>query len=351
VESIARSLLPWYRRSRRKLPWRKTPPDAYRVWVSELMLQQTRVEAVIPYFERFVERFPDVRSLAAAPLDDVLACWSGLGYYRRARSLHRAAGIVVEDLGGKFPEDVEGWLALPGVGRYTAGAVVSIAFGKRAPIVDGNVLRVLSRVFGVRGDPRASATRAELWRIAEEILPRRSVADFNQALMELGALLCSPRAPRCLVCPLRSGCVAHREGMEERIPEPPRRAAPVPVLMAAAVVERGRKVLLYRRDDAGRMRGLWELPMGTCRGGEAPRDAVAREARERYGVELEPGEELGRVKHSILNERITVHVFSSKLERFLASRLRPRRWVDREEISRLPLSSMIRKILDAGSGR
>jgi A/G-specific adenine glycosylase len=312
------------------------------------MLQQTRVEAVIPYFHRFLDRFPDVDTLAAAPLEDVLACWSGLGYYRRARALHGAARILVAEHGGRFPEDVEGWLALPGVGRYTAGAIVSIAFDKPAPILDGNVSRVLSRRFGVRGDPRSGAAKKTLWRLAGEVLPKRAVSDFNQALMELGALVCTPKAPRCPVCPLRADCVAHLKGSEERLPELSRRAASVRVVMGAALIERNEKLLLYRRTGASRMRDLWELPMGECRGAEEPRAAVAREAIEKYGIEVVPKGELARVKHSILNQRITLHVFAAELtEEPGPDPPKECQWVSREDVSRLPVSSMVLKILAA----
>jgi A/G-specific adenine glycosylase len=313
------------------------------------MLQQTRVEAVIPHYRRFLERFPDVRSLAAARIEDVLALWSGLGYYRRARALHRAAHLLVTERKGRFPEDVQGWMALPGVGRYTAGAIVSIAFDVRAPILDGNVARVLSRRFGVRGNPGLGEARKTLWRLASEVLPEKGVGDFNQALMELGAIVCTPRAPRCLVCPLGTVCVAHRDGLEEALPELPRRPDPVKVVMGAALIERDRKLLFYRRTDDSRMRDFWELPLGECLSGEEPRQAIVREASEKYGIAVVPGNELARVKHSILNQRITLHVFSSELAGEGPLDRRERRWVSREEISRLPVSSMVHKILAAAS--
>ena len=199
------------------------------------MLQQTQVKTVLPYFDRFMDRFPDVRALAAASEQEVLGAWSGLGYYRRAKALHRAARTIVQERCGVLPETLEGWLALPGVGRYTAGAILSIAYGKRYPIVDGNVARVLSRLFVVRGDPRSGPSRKALWQKAEEVLPRRSVSDFNQGLMELGALVCTPREPKCLVCPLQVDCEAHRRGLQERLPELPPRKASTSVVLAAAV--------------------------------------------------------------------------------------------------------------------
>jgi A/G-specific adenine glycosylase len=310
------------------------------------MLQQTRVETVVPYYLRFIERFPDLRALAGASVDEVLASWSGLGYYRRARALHRAARILSEEHQGLFPDGVEGWLALPGVGRYTAGAIVSIALGKPAPILDGNVARVLARLFGVRGDPRSGAANRRLWKLAEEILPNREVSDFNQALMELGALVCLPRNPRCLVCPLQEHCAARRDGLEDELPELAARPRPVAVAMGAGLVQRRRKLLLYRRADAGLMQDLWEFPMAECRSNEEPREALAREARERYGIRLQPGEHLARVRHSIMNRRITLDAFATRIEGALPSEHgREHRWVGREEVSKLATSSLIRKIL------
>ena len=360
VTGPAAKLLPWYRRTRRRLPWRSVSgaPDPYRVWVSELMLQQTRVETVGPYFVRFIERFPDLERLAGASEAEVLALWSGLGYYSRGRALHRGARILVQERNGRFPDDVEGWMALPGVGRYTAGAIVSIAFGKPAPILDGNVARVLTRLYGLRGDPRAGTLNGDLWRLAERILPSRSISDFNQALMELGALICTPRSPRCLLCPLREDCVANREGLQLILPELQARRKAIRVVMAAAVVEKSKKILFYRRTRTALLKDLWELPLGECGEGETPREAVAREARGTYGLALEVGEEVARVKHSIMNRRITLYAFEAELATgrtaFTPALEGEYRWVRRDGVSALAMSSMVRKVLekiDTGSRR
>lgn len=350
VDSLAEKVLSWYRRSRRSLPWREDPAP-YKTWVSELMLQQTRVETVIPYFQRFVERFPEVRSLAAASEEEVLSLWSGLGYYRRAKALHRAARIIVEERDGRLPDDLPGWLSLPGVGRYTAGAIVSIGLGKRAPILDGNVQRVLARLHGLRGDPRKGETHRRLWQLAEDILPDASISEFNQGLMELGALLCLPRKPSCLLCPLREDCVALREGVVEELPELSPQPEARSVLMGAAVVQKGRKILLYRRTRTELMKDLWELPLVECGEGDEPREALVREAKETYGIHIEPGEEVARVRHSIMNRRITLRAFSSTLVgRASEATEKERRWVAREEIESLPLSSMVKKVLDRVDG-
>jgi A/G-specific adenine glycosylase len=311
------------------------------------MLQQTQVKTVLPYFQRFMERFPDVHALAEAGEDEVLASWSGLGYYRRARALHRAARWVVRDNQGRFPDTLEGWLALPGVGRYTAGAIMSIAYGERHAILDGNVARVLSRVFLMRGDPRQSAVRKKLWQKSEEILPHRSVSEFNQALMELGALVCTRRAPRCLVCPVEKDCLARRKGLEEELPEVSQRAAASKVTLTAAVVRQKGRVLMYRREAEELMRGLWELPGGACREEEDPRAAVAREVRERYGLEVEPAREITRVKHAIMNRQITLFAYEGRLRGRLGPRTASRTWIDPDSMSRWPMSSMTLKVLRA----
>jgi A/G-specific adenine glycosylase len=311
------------------------------------MLQQTQVATVLPYFDRFLKRFPDVESLAAAELRDVLAAWSGLGYYRRARALHRAARRIVEENRGRFPATLEEWLDLPGVGRYTAGAVLSIAFNQRHPILDGNVARVLSRVFLVRGDPRQNPARKELWGLAESLLPRRSVSDFNQALMELGALVCTPRKPRCLVCPWLTPCGARGEGLQEVLPEIKARQALVPVTLTVGVVRRVGAILLFRRSEEELMRDLWELPGGVCGEGEAPPEALVREARARYGLEIEPGPKLTEVRHHIMNRKIRLFAFQASLERAPPSKGPEWAWVEPTEAGRYPLSSMTLKVLRA----
>ncbi len=336
-------LLRWYGRHQRKLPWRDHP-DPYRVWLSELMLQQTQVQTVIPYFERFIEHLPDVDAVANATEQEVLTLWSGLGYYRRARSFHAAAKTIAFELGGRFPEDVAGWLRLPGVGRYTAGAIVSIAFGVRAPILDGNVARVLSRVCEVHGNPRKGESKRRLWELATEILPDRSISEFNQALMELGALVCVPRNPRCVICPLRDTCAAKRLGLEQTLPELPPPKKSVHVTLAAAVIEEKGKLLVYRREGVELMKNMWEFPEAECRDGEDPRAALAREAREKYGLDLTPGRELAKVKHSIMNRRIDLRAYAAKLES-RPPRIGKRKWVSPEELLNLPTSSMIHKVL------
>jgi len=214
---LQKQLLSWYHRNKRDLPWRKTR-DPYRILVSEIMLQQTQVATVIPYYLRFIRTFPTVSSLARAPLQNILKLWEGLGYYSRARNLHRAAQAIHKQWNDQVPSTVAGLSSLPGIGRYTAGAVASIAFGVNAPVLDGNVRRVLCRIFAIRKDPRDAVVQDRLWRLAEELLPARNVGDFNQGLMELGATVCLPRTPSCSVCPVREYCRAHRLGIQNRLP-------------------------------------------------------------------------------------------------------------------------------------
>jgi len=258
---IAAPLLAWHARAgRHDLPWQsdRTP---YRVWVSEIMLQQTQVATVIPYYERFMQRFPDVRTLAAAPVDEVLHLWSGLGYYARARNLHRAAGQICAEHGGELPRTFAGLACLPGVGRSTAGAILALSLGERFPILDGNVRRVLSRYFGVAGGKATGAGAKRLWELSERCTPARRVADYTQAIMDLGATLCVRSRPRCEACPLSVGCCARRNGREYQ--RPASRSAPVrrtrSVFMVVALNEDG-SVLLERRPESGVWGGLWCLP-------------------------------------------------------------------------------------------
>ena len=264
---VARRLLAHYRATRRDLPWRRTR-DPYAVWVSEIMLQQTRVATVIPYYERWLERFPTVAALADAPLDDVLERWSGLGYYSRARNLHRGAHEVMARWGGALPRTARELREVPGIGRYTAGAIASIAHGEPTPLVDGNVARVLARHYGIDEDVKSTVGQKRLWALAESLVPAEDPGDFNQALMELGAMVCTPRSPDCDACPLAATCVARAAGRTAELPVlPPRkRASELPRLDRAAawVVEEGRVLLVRRRPD-GLYGGLWELPQAERR--------------------------------------------------------------------------------------
>lgn len=302
---IAQALLAWFDAHRRALPWRGSP-DAYGVWLSEIMLQQTRVDTVVPYYLRFLERYPSVGALAEAPIDEVLGAWSGLGYYRRARSLHAAAQAVIERHGGRFPSELSALRALPGIGAYTAGAIASIAFGVRTPLVDGNVARVLSRLYTLDAPLGTSASDRALWAAAEGLVPEERPGDFNQALMELGATVCTPDRPLCERCPLAQRCRARLEGRALELPVPRARKAPTRVRLVAAVVRSRAGLLLARRPVGGLFGGLWEPPMV---------EGSLREARARLadaGVVL--GARRGALEHVLTHRRLAIVVHSGRVD-------------------------------------
>ena len=297
-------LLAWFDVHKRDLPWRKTA-DPYAIWLSEVMLQQTQVVTVIPYWRRFLERFPTVAALAAAPLPDVLSAWRGLGYYSRARNLHRAAQAMMGAHGGRLPNDAASLRALPGFGPYTAGAVASIAFGLPAPAVDGNVARVFSRLFVVEGAPGDRERERRLWALAQTWVAGERPGDWNQALMELGATLCKPEAPACLLCPVRRHCGAFGQGRVDELPPPRVRARPQRLKLAVAVWERGGRFLLGRRHETGLFGGLWELPTTAL-----PRDeGMLGERFASAGLTLELGPSLGVVKRVLTHRRLELHLF------------------------------------------
>ena len=308
AQDFRENLLHWYEKNRRDLPWRKTA-DPYSVWISETMLQQTQVATVIPFYERWLQRFPTITALADAPIDAVLGAWQGLGYYSRARNLHRAAGQIVAAHNGVFPANYADVLALPGVGRYTAGAVCSIALGQDTPIVDANVVRVLCRVFGLHGDPKSSDTQARLWQLATDLIPSGEAATFNQAVMELGALVCGT-PPKCERCPVQTVCYACASGAPSALPQfAPRPAFTTQTDVSAVITDRdGRIVLQQRPHDAGLWAGLWELPRVTARAFESPGDAAVRAATEAgFAASTVPdATPLAKVRHGVTTRRITL---------------------------------------------
>lgn len=337
-------LLEWYRRNKRDLPWRKTQ-DPYAIWVSEVMLQQTTVKTATPYYEAFLQRFPTVASLAAAREEDVLAAWSGLGYYHRARNLRRGAEHVVSHHAGRFPRTLEAALAVPGVGLYTASAILSIAYGTALPVVDGNVRRVLARLFALRGPEWRSD--GPYYNKAEELLDRAHPGDWNQAVMELGATICTPRGPACPVCPLRTPCVARAEGIAEELPETKARRASVDVTVAAALIEREGRVLLVRRAEGKLMGRMWEIPQTSLEStGHAD---LVRELRERHGLEIEPGPLVARARHAITFRRIRVEAYAARLGRSPAEDPERLRWAAPAELDAFPTSSLTRKVLKAAA--
>ncbi len=337
------SLLKWFDREKRAMPWRGTK-DPYQVWLSEVMLQQTRVETVTRYWGRFLDRFPSVRALAEASEQDVLKAWEGLGYYRRARHLHRAAQEVVERHHGVVPSDEEAFRALPGVGDYTAGAVLSIAFGKPLPAVDGNVIRVLCRLHNIVEAPTRPETAARIRSIAADLVHRRRAGDWTQALMELGAIVCLPREPRCLLCPVARSCQGRAAGTAARLPVRAPKKAPHRWEHACAVVRRRGRLLLVRRPEEGLLGGMWELPSGEL-DGEALDAAVPRILAQTTGLSATYDRELGSVDHAFTHARLTLRVCTVRETR---GRLRSERaaWCAPGDVARLPLSVVARKSLD-----
>jgi len=305
--AIASPLLAWYAREGRTLPWRDIG-DPYRIWVSEIMLQQTRVETVRDYYERFLQQFPSLPDLAAATEDEVVAAWAGLGFYRRARNLHRTARTVVDEHGGCLPSDPETLGSLPGIGRYTVGAILSAAHNARLPIVDGNVIRVLSRVFRLPGVPSRSVVQKELWRLAEAILPHDRPGDFNQALMDLGATVCHPVGPRCDGCPLDELCLGRQQGDAEDFPHPAPKTKVVFQERAALCIRDGAgRLLLRRRPSRGLLASMWELPAVDLDEGADPGEAASTLLPRPDGVG--PLRPVGAIQHRFSHRHWTVHVF------------------------------------------
>ena len=338
---LPQNLLRWYRANRRDLPWRRLEDDPYAVWISEVMLQQTQVRTVIPYFERWMTRFPTLRSLADAPLEEALRLWAGLGYYARARNLHRAAQTIMQEHGGRIPCDAETLSRLPGIGRYTLGAMRSIAYNQPAPIVDANVARVLSRVYAVEGDPKSSENQARLWELAEVLIPPGEARDFNQALMELGALICTPFDPACERCPILPTCIAGNSPDPTAWPQIPPGKRTVRATHSSAIIVRDGKALLIRRHPHGLWGGLWELPRRVCSADESPPACAMRAAREVMGLVGRAAEPVGVVKHSVTHHAITLHgiLLMDVTGQPACLDCAEFRWIRIEEELDLPLSS------------
>jgi A/G-specific adenine glycosylase len=346
LTEVSRRLLDWYERASRCLPWRGSQ-DPYAVWVSEIMLQQTRVETVIPYFQRWMEHFPTLRALANAPEQDVLREWEGLGYYSRARNLHKAAGLVVTRFDGVLPSQPAGLQALPGVGAYTAGAIASMAFGLDEATLDGNIRRVLSRVFNLEIPARSPQGERVLWSLAREHLPPGRAGDYNQAWMDLGSLVCTPQKPTCLLCPLAEVCRARALGVQEQRPILPVKD-PIPhYTVTAAVIRRGELVLIARRPQDGLLGGMWEFPEGKREDGESLPDCLRREIREELATEIEVGNELGIFRHAYTHFKVTLHAFDctlAGLDEPQALQVSELRWVRPDELDAFPMGKIDRQI-------
>ncbi len=345
TRAISRNLLRWFRKAKRPLPWR-LDRDPYRIWVSEIMLQQTQVVTVIPYFERFLAAFPSLIHLAEADERQVLRLWEGLGYYRRARDLHRAARMIVAEQGGIFPSNPAAATRLPGIGRYMLGAILSQAFDAPLPILEANSERVLCRLFARRNDPRSPSERRWLWEAAEALLPRRHAGDFNQALMELGALVCGARAPACERCPLNGVCRARQLGIQGEIPLKAKRRDPDAVSEAAVVLKKKGKLLLVQRPGNGRWGNLWEFPHGTLLPGEAHDRAAGRLLSELTNLEGVIGERLLTIKHAVNHHQITLVCFEARYRkgRFASRFYQNAVWLDPPALAEFPVSAPQRRL-------
>lgn len=342
MRRLSFKLLSWYRAHGRTLPWRGHP-DPYAVWVSEIMLQQTRVETVFPYFEKWMQLFPTVEALASASEQNVLNAWEGLGYYSRARNFHKAAKIVVEKYNGELPRDLDELGKLPGIGRYTVGALASIIYGMDEPALDGNLKRVYARLFDVSEPSDSPNGEKILWQIAKDNLPKGQAADFNQALMDLGALICLPKNPRCLLCPVMTFCKARENGTQDIRPvKKPKSETPLYVHAAAVVVRKG-KVLLAQRPSQGLLGGMWEFPNARISGD--PAKALAKALKTEYSLRLRLKrnvDPVGVFSHAYSHFKVTVHAFECQLTTDMVGE--NLKWVALKELDEYPMGKVDRQI-------
>ena len=341
-------LIDWYYGSRRDLPWRGIQ-DPYKVWISEVMLQQTQVKTVIPYYEKFLRAFPDLASLANARVDRLVKCWAGLGYYSRARNLKKAAQLIMSEHQGKFPETFEEVHDLPGIGKYTAAAIMSICFSKPLAVLDGNVVRILTRVLRIHGSVKEGKVQRKLWQLAQHLLVRRNAGDFNQALMDLGATVCTPRQPRCSLCPWEEKCLARKEGIQELLPEKGKRPPSTESHRAAIILSSRGKYLIVRRSEKGQLHGFWEFPTFELRGEQSASLVLANLFHRNYGLRFSELKRVSQIRHSITSKRINLDVFQGRIRKTgkeidLGVDFR---WVKPEELSRYPFSAATLRILDA----
>lgn len=342
-----KELLSWYAKNKRDLPWRKTK-SPYKIWVSEIMLQQTRVDTVIPYYFRFITRFPGVKKLAEADLHEVLKAWEGLGYYSRVRNMHKAAKIIVEKYHGRFPKTFSEIINLPGIGRYTAGAIVSISFQLPVPVVDGNIKRVLARYFEIETEINSTKAQKQFWQLSSDLVPKDSPGNFNQSFMELGATICLPKNPICKNCPIAFSCKTKQKNRQHELPVIHKKP-PVPHFqIGAGLIWRDKKLLITRRRENGLLGGLWEFPGGKQENNETIQDCVRREISEELGIKVRVGHHFMTVKHAYSHFRITLEVYICF---WLSGEpgckdCSEHRWVEVEELSAFPFPRANKKIVE-----
>jgi A/G-specific adenine glycosylase len=341
-------LLHWFAVNQRRLPWR-LHYRPYEIWISEVMLQQTQVKTMLPYYFRWMERFPDIPTLAAASEEELLRSWEGLGYYARVRNIHRTAKILMEQFNGDLPQSYSAVSGLPGIGRYTAGALMSVAFNDDYPVVDGNIARILSRVFDIGTPLQESGVKSQLWDRAAQLLPSGHARDFNQGLMDLGATVCLPKKPHCTSCPVSADCLAWLTGGVHTRPVKSGRKPTIPIAVALGVMIEDGRVFIQKRPATGLMPHLWEFPGGKLEVGETPEAALVRELREELGVSVCGLEKLAMVRHNYTTFRVTLHAYSCRLERPDQNpRLRSAvdaRWVTPVELNHYAFPAANRKLI------
>ena len=345
-QNVRRRVLAWFAGNARDLPWRRTKTP-YHIWISEVMLQQTQVVTVVPYFTRFMAELPTISALAEAEEEEVLRLWEGLGYYRRARQLHKAARIICDEYAGQFPSAREAVLALPGIGRYTVGAILSIAFNQREPILEANTIRVFSRLAAYDGDTTSTEGQRLLWGLAAELLPRQHVGDFNQAMMELGSEICRPRDPSCGTCPLRLLCPTRAHGLQARIPAPKKKISYEDSSEACVIVWKKKRVLLRRCAEGERWAGMWDFPRFNIQAKQGP--ALTRELQKGVhrltGITIDPGKHWKTIKHGVTRFRITLDCYRATYQS--GRKRRESRWFAPSELNDLPLSITGRRVSDS----
>ncbi len=347
VENLQRSLREWYQTQGRDLPWRQTR-DPYRIWVSEIMLQQTQVKTVIPYYHRWLKTFPDLSPLAKSSLQTVLKQWEGLGYYARARNLHRAAKVIVNDYNGIFPQQLADVLSLPGIGRTTAGGILSAAFNQPLSILDGNVKRILARLIALDTPPKKAIN--QLWELSDQLLDQNHPRDYNQALMDLGATLCTPKQPSCLLCPWRNSCQAFQHNLQTEIPmRTPSSPLPHKQIGVAVIWNQQGEILIDRRLQEGLLGGLWEFPGGKIEAQETIPACIEREIKEELGITVEVGDHLITINHAYNHFRVTLYVHHC---RYLSGDPQPIecdeiRWVKPEQLAEFPFPKANTRIIEA----
>ncbi|MCH8126426.1 A/G-specific adenine glycosylase [candidate division KSB1 bacterium] len=346
-KKFQRSLLRWFTNNKRELPWRDSK-SPYKIWLSEIMLQQTRVDTVIPYYQKFLKKYPTIASLAKADLQGVLKTWEGLGYYSRIRNMRKAAKIIIEKYDGNFPDEYSQILKLPGIGPYTAGAICSIMFDQPRPVVDGNVIRVLARYFGIETDATTTDGKNEFWQVAEKLIPTKQPGAFNEALMELGALICTPKKPDCEFCPVRSDCVAKKSNRQEELPIRKKKLPTPHYDIGAGLIWKNDLLLITKRKEKGLLGGFWEFPGGKQELGENISTCVKREIEEELGIQVDVEDSFAIIKHAYTHFRITLQIYNCKWTAGepVCKECVDFRWVRLNELDNFPFPRANKKVVE-----